>query len=96
MRQISRIDFQNNLVIIRYNDDADPKWVDEQVLVVNWRKHPNVERLAHVAYHSLLLLVEHPERVSAPDEALQEWLGRVFSLQPEQEHEKPSQESGKP
>lgn len=89
MRHITRVEFPRNLVIIKYRDDDDPKWVDEQVLVVDWRKHPNVERLAHVAYHTLLLLVEHPERVSAPDEALQEWLGRVFSLQSEQEHENP-------
>ena len=89
MSHITRVEFPRNLVIIRYNDDEDSKWVDERVLVVDWRKHPNVERLAHVAYHTLLLLVEHPERVAAPDEALQEWLGRVFSLQSEQEHEKP-------
>ena len=89
MKHISRVEFPRNLVIIRYNDDEDSKWVDERVLVVDWRKHPNVERLSHVAYHALLLLIEHPERVAAPDEALQEWLGRVFSLQPEQEHEKP-------
>ena len=89
MRHITRADFQRNLVIIHYNDDDDPKWVDEQVLVVDWRKHPNVERLAHVSYHTLLLLVEHPERVAIPDEVLQEWLGRLFSPSPEQEHEKP-------
>lgn len=89
MRQISRIDFQNNIIAIRYNDDADPKWVDEQVLVVNWRKHPNVERLAHVGYHAFHLLVEHPERVAVSDEVLQEWLSQLFAEHPEQGHEKP-------
>lgn len=89
MRQISRIDFQNNLVIIRYNDDADPKWVDEQVLVVNWRKHPNVERLAHVGYHVFHLLIEHPERVASYDEVLQEWLGRLFNRESSEDHTVP-------
>ena len=89
MRRVSRVDFQNNLVIIRYNDDTDPRWVQEQVLVVNWRQSTNIDRLAHVGYHVFHLLVEHPEQTTVSDEVLQEWVGRLFSEEPDKEHEIP-------
>ncbi len=89
MRHITRVEFPLNLVIIRYNDDDDPQWVDEQVLVADWQKHPHVQRLAHVAYHALLLLVEHPEKVRVHDEVLQEWLGRLFDEHPAEGHDAP-------
>lgn len=43
MKHITRVEFPRNLIVIRHHDDADPKWVDERVLVVDWRKHPNAD-----------------------------------------------------
>lgn len=89
MRQINRIDFQDNLIIIRYKDDANPKWVSEQVLTVKWRNDSHVERLVHVGYHIFLLLVERPDLVATHDEILTEWLGRLFDERPIEGHEAP-------
>lgn len=89
MKHINRVDFQKNVVIIRYTDDQDPRWADERVLVVDWTKSLNAERLSHVAYHVFHLFIEHPDRVTVNDEVLQEWLGRLFDEHPAEEHETP-------
>ena len=91
MRAISRIDFEENRFIIHYHDNADPKWVEEQVLAVNcdWKKSAHVVRLAHVGYHCFHVLIEHPDGVEKHDEVLQEWLGRLFAEHLADGHERP-------
>ena len=89
MRQISRIEFRRNLVILRYNDDADPKWVDERVLVVDWSQDNNLVRLTHVGYHLFDVVIENPQLVATNDEALLEWVGRLFDEHPIEGHERP-------
>ena len=87
MKHIYRIEFQKEVAAIRYRDKDDPPWVDERLLIVDWKNHAHVERLLHVAYHLFQLLVENPGSVSANDEVLQEWIGRLFQERPEQGHE---------
>ena len=89
MRQISRIEFQRNLIIIRYNDDGDPKWVDEKVLVVDWKKDANIVRLTHVGYHLFDVLIENPQLAATNDEALLEWVRRLFDEHPIEGQERP-------
>jgi len=89
MRQISRIEFQKNLIILHYNDDADQKWVSEKVLVVDWSKDANIVRLTHVGYHLFDVLIENPQLVAANDEALLEWVGRLFDEHPAEGHGTP-------
>ncbi len=89
MRQINRIEFQRKLIILRYNDDADPSWVDEKVLVVDWSKNANVVRLAHVGYHLFDVLIESPNVVVMNDEALLEWIGKLFVGYREEGHNTP-------
>ncbi len=89
MRQISRIEFQQNLIILRYNDDDDPKWVDEKALVVDWRKDANIVRLTHVGYHLFDIVVENPHIITVHDEALLEWVGRLFDEHPVEGHDTP-------
>ncbi len=89
MRQISRIEFQKSLIILRYNDDADPKWVDERVLVVDWSKDANIVRLTHVGYHLFDVLIEDPRIVTLNYEALLEWIGKLFADYPEDGHDAP-------
>ena len=89
MKEIKRVEFQKDIVAIRYRDKDDPAWVDERLLIVDSQKDPHVARLTHVAYHLLLLLVEHPDLVSNNDEVLQEWISRLFQERPAEGHDTP-------
>ncbi len=89
MRRISRIEFEQTCTILHYHDDADPRWVDERVLVVDWRQDANVVRLTHVAYHLFDILIENPKVITLHDEALLEWVGRLFAEHPAEGHERP-------
>ena len=89
MREISRIEFQKDDLIIRFNDATAPTWVEEEILVVNWRQDAHLRRLAHVGYHCFHLLIEHPDFVEKNDEVLHEWLGKLFSEHPAEEHDAP-------
>ena len=89
MKEIKRVEFQKDIVAIRFRDKDDPAWVDERLLIVDCQKDPHVARLVHVSYHLLLLLVEHPDLVSSNDEVLQEWIGRLFQERPVEGHDTP-------
>ena len=87
--QLKRIDFGENLISIKYIDENDPKWVKDRVLTVNWRENSHLRRLGHVGCHMFLLLIQNPECVETHDEVLQEWIGKLFHEQLEEEHETP-------
>ncbi len=89
MKHISRIEFQKEVIAIRYADDQDPKWVDEKILVVDGKKNCKVDRLIHVGYHIFCLLLENPKAVEANEESLLQWVGRLFDEQPQDPHEAP-------
>jgi hypothetical protein len=89
MTYVKEVDFRKDVVVIRYTDDEAPAWAVGRELVIDWRKNPNVERLIHVAYHILHLLVTDPAAVAANDEVLQEWVGRLLQEQPEEGHDAP-------
>lgn len=89
MTHLKRIDFDGNIIAIRYTDEQDPKWIEERLLAVNWRESSHLRRLVHVACHVFLLLIQNPECLETHDEVLQEWLGKLFHEQLEEEHETP-------
>ena len=92
MKRINRVeyDYDRDRVTIQYSDEQDPKWVEGRVLAVTWGNSSHVVgRLMHVTCHIFLLLVQNPDYVETHDEILQEWLGKLFHEQPEDEHETP-------
>ena len=89
MKHVREVDFHKDGVVIRYVDDDDPEWVRGHELALNVKKHPHVDRLLHVAYHVFALFVNDPQGVSANDEVLQEWIGRLLVEQPEDGHDSP-------
>ena len=89
MTQLKRIDFDKNIIAVRYTDDQDPEWAEERLLVVNWTKSSHLRRLIHVACHVFLLLIQNPEFVETHDEILEEWLSQLFNNDLAEEHEVP-------
>ena len=91
MKEIKRVEFQKDVIAIRYRDKDDPAWVEEQVLVVDcdWKKNAHVVRLAHVGYHCFHVLIEHPDVVEKNDEILTEWLTKLFDERLADGHERP-------
>ena len=79
MKHITGVDCpRKNYLVIHYWDDADPEWVDGRKLVLYMRAHPNVRRLCNVTSNIFELLATRPEAVTANEEVLQEWVGKLF------------------
>ena len=88
MKHIREVDFQQDYLVIRYQDDDDPPWAQGRELIVGRRKHPHVDRLTDVAYRIFELLVSRPGDVAQSDEILQEWLVKRFNRVTEEDYER--------